>query len=99
MKDLSYLNAFNLKIIRGARRIINHGVTVEEIDEYLANPLEARVQEKVEGVDFTKMPVSKKYEIFQERDPDSKMTIEEFIEELRAGKVPCKNCPDKKQEE
>lgn len=39
MKDLSYLNAFNPKIIREARRIIAHGITVEDIDEFLCKPV------------------------------------------------------------
>ncbi len=36
MKDLSYLKAFNPKIIREARRIMKHGITVEDIDRYLS---------------------------------------------------------------
>lgn len=46
---------------------------------------------------FTNMPVSKKYEIFKQKNPDSKMTIEAFIAELRAGRTPCKNCNDKEK--
>ncbi|GAJ24751.1 unnamed protein product [marine sediment metagenome] len=41
-KDLSYLNAFNPKILREARRIINHGITVEDIDEFLKQPFEPK---------------------------------------------------------
>lgn len=37
MKDLSYLNAFNHKVIRSVRRILNHGITVEDIDRFLNN--------------------------------------------------------------
>jgi hypothetical protein len=39
MKNLAYLQAYGLKSIREARRILNHGITVEEIDEYLKSPL------------------------------------------------------------
>lgn len=38
MKNLSYLKAFSLKSIRSARRIINHGITVQDIDEFLKSP-------------------------------------------------------------
>ena len=37
MKDLSYLNAFDSKAIRSAKRIIAKGFTVEDLDEYLEN--------------------------------------------------------------
>ena len=37
MRDLSYLQAFDPKAIRSARRIIAKGFTVEDIDEYLEN--------------------------------------------------------------
>lgn len=37
MKDLSYLDSFNPKIIREARRIIKRGITLEDIDLYLKN--------------------------------------------------------------
>jgi len=46
---------------------------------------------------FTNIPVSKKYEIFKQKNPDSKMTIEKFMAELRAGRSPCKNCNDKEK--
>lgn len=36
MKDLSYLKAFNPKILREARRMMKHGITVEDIDRYLS---------------------------------------------------------------
>ena len=35
MKDLSYLNAFDSKAIRSAKRIIAKGFTVEDLDKYL----------------------------------------------------------------
>jgi len=38
MKNLSYLSAFNSKIVREARRIIQHGITVDDIDKYLKSP-------------------------------------------------------------
>lgn len=38
MKNRSYLTAFNPKIVREARRIIRHGITAEDIDEYLKAP-------------------------------------------------------------
>ncbi|MBA7630060.1 hypothetical protein ES703_37568 [subsurface metagenome] len=34
----AYLSAFAPKIIREARRMLQHGVTVEDIDEYLTSP-------------------------------------------------------------
>ena len=43
MKNLSYLQAFSPKVLREARRIIHHGLTVEDIDEYLKSP-EAHVK-------------------------------------------------------
>ena len=36
-KDLSYLEAFSPKALRSAKRIINKGFTVEDIDLYLSN--------------------------------------------------------------
>ena len=30
-------------------------------------------------------------------NPDSNMTIDEFIKEIRAGRVPCKGCKDKEK--
>jgi len=45
VKDLSYLNAFDKKIIREARRIIYHGITVKDIDRYfeqLIKPVEVK---------------------------------------------------------
>ena len=93
MKDLSYLQVFGSKTLRTVKRILEKGFTVEDIDAYLSesrNPI-------FEKEDFAKMPVSKKYEIFKERNPDSNMTIEEFIKEIRAGRVPCGNCKDKKK--
>ena len=66
-------------------------------DQYHKIPSSNKPKTKTKAVDFTKMPVSKKYKIFKEKNPDSNMTIEEFIKELRAGKSPCKGCNDKKK--
>ena len=90
MKDLSYLEAFDQKALRSARRILEAGFIAEDINKFLSQP------EGVKG-DLAKMPVSKKYEIFKEKNPDSDMTIEEFIKELRAGRVPCRSCKDEKK--
>ena len=38
MKNPAYLSAFNPKVIREARRILQHGITVEDIDEHLKSP-------------------------------------------------------------
>jgi len=37
-KNRSYLSVFSPKIVLEARRIIQHGITVEDIDEYLKAP-------------------------------------------------------------
>lgn len=36
MKDLSYLDVFDNRVIREAKRILEHGITAADIDEYLA---------------------------------------------------------------
>ena len=56
-----------------------------------------KVQKSEIKQNFTKMPVSKKYEIFKQKNPDSNMTIDEFIKELKASKSPCKGCEDKEK--
>jgi len=38
MKKLAYLSVFGLKTVREARRIMQHDITVEDIDEYLQSP-------------------------------------------------------------
>lgn len=55
--DLSYLNAFNPKIIREARRIIYHGITVEDIDEFLGKPFNP--------VKIRRVPKEKRKEAFK----------------------------------
>lgn len=73
-------------------------IIVGKLDERNKEITEAAKAQKVEIKQSpTNMPVSKKYEIFKQKNPDSKMTIEEFIAEIRAGKVPCKNCNDKEK--
>ena len=76
-------------------------ITKTDIQSYLKERLK-EIKESQSGmpiepkpVDFTKMRVSEKYEIFKQKNPDSNMTIEEFIKEIRAGKVPCKGCGKK----
>lgn len=49
MKDLSYLKAFNPKIIREARRIMNHGITVEDIDVYFRDNLVQITRDSMEN--------------------------------------------------
>jgi len=41
---MSYLDAFDLKAIRSARRIISHGITVEDIDKYLSKDRDSTSQ-------------------------------------------------------
>jgi DNA-binding transcriptional MerR regulator len=93
MKDLSYLQVFGSKTLRSVKRILEKGFTLEDIDAYLTENKDPTFEQE----DFSKMPVSKKYEIFKERNPSSDMTIEEFIKEIRAGRVPCGNCKDRKE--
>ena len=35
MKDISYLQAFSPKVLKGARRILRKGLTAEDIDRHL----------------------------------------------------------------
>ena len=40
MKNLAYLEAFSIKSLREARRILNKGFTVEDIDRFLEDKIE-----------------------------------------------------------
>jgi len=37
-KDSTYLQAFSATALKEARRILQHGITIENIDEYLKSP-------------------------------------------------------------
>lgn len=38
MKDLSYLQAFPIKVLRSMRKVLKCGFTLEDIDTFLENP-------------------------------------------------------------
>ena len=47
MKDLSYLQAFSLKILREARRILCKGFTAEDIDDFIGKQLDFKHTRRV----------------------------------------------------
>lgn len=91
MKDCSKLQVFSRGFLQDALTLMKmmeqEGITRQDIEHYIKKP---------KPVDFTKMPISEKYKIFRKKNPNSNMTIEEFIKEIRAGRAPCKGCEDKK---
>ena len=38
MKDFSYLQAFSISVLKGARMILEKGFTIEDINEFLGRP-------------------------------------------------------------
>lgn len=108
MKDLSKLQVFTRGFLQDTLTLMavmhSEEITKEDIKRYIKEHKKSEEKkqfskpvENPKPIDFTRMRVSEKYKIFKEKNPDSNMTIEEFITEIRAGRVPCKGCRDKEK--